>query len=161
MKKILATLLVVIIAYTANAQTEKSTYLLGGSLQFASTSYTGSGSSSTFNFSPNVGYFFMKNYAVGGQFDLATGGGSTSWALGPYIRGYFTDNKNGKPFAQAGIGFGGASGGGNTSVTFHLRGGYAAFLNKNIALEFAANFQTMKGATVFGLGAGFQIHFAK
>ncbi|MBX2930716.1 MAG: outer membrane beta-barrel protein [Chitinophagaceae bacterium] len=162
MKKVFITAIIAVISITANAQTEKSTFLLGGGLSFTSTSFTGGGgSTSVFTLNPNVGYFFMKNYAIGGQLLLNSGGGNTAWSLGPLIRGYFTDNTKGKPFAQAGIGFGGASGGGNTSITFQLMGGYALFLNKSIAAEFTGNFQTVKGATIFGFGAGFQIHFAK
>jgi len=164
MKKLLITAFITVIAFTVNAQTEKSTLLLGGDLTFSSASNGGGGgSTSTFSLSPSMGYFFMKNFAVGGMFNLTSTSGYTDWSIGPIIRGYFTDNTNGKPFAQAGLGFGGVTSGGNSSnsVMFQLKAGYALFLNKSIAVEFAGNLLTKKGQTVFGFGAGFQIHFAR
>ncbi len=153
-------IMLVVVAYAAQSQTEKSTWLLGGNVSFTSQSASGGGSSSTFNLSPNAGYFFKNNYAVGGMVDLISGGGATSWTIAPYIRGYFGKQTSGKPFAQVGLGFGGVSGGGSNTA-FIARGGYALFLNKNTAIEFAANFTAQTGVTLFGLGAGFQIHFKK
>lgn len=162
MKKLLFSLaLVAGLGFVANAQTEKSTLLLGGGVGFSSTSISGGGSQSVFTLSPNVGYFFTDNFAAGAQFTLASSSGTTIWSLAPFVRGYFTDNAKGKPFAQVGVGFGGVSGGGGTSTSFLGKAGYALFLNKSVALELAADLQTQTGATVFGVGAGFQIHFGK
>lgn len=160
MKNLFAVLILVLFSFASKAQTEKSTWLLGGNVGFTSQSVSGGGSASVFNLSPNAGYFFKNNYAVGGMVDLTSGGGATSWSIAPFIKGYFGKQTTGKPFAQVGLGFGGASGGGSTTA-FMARGGYALFLNKNIAAEFAANFTAQSGVTIFGLGAGFQIHFKK
>ncbi len=160
MRKIfIVALFVVIGSITANAQTEKATWLLGGDVSISVNSPKGGGSNTIFSLSPNAGYFFMKNYAVGGMFNLTTGGGQTFWTLAPFIKGYFSDNAKGKPFAQVGLGVGGAGGG--TTTSFVARGGYAMFLNKSIALEMGAQLSLQTGLTQFGVGAGFQIHFKK
>lgn len=160
MKKVLfAAIAFVGLAISANAQTEKSTWLLGGNIGFTSQSVSGGGSTSVFNFSPNAGYFFSNNFAAGGMVDVITGSGTTVWSIAPFVRGYFGENKTGKPFAQVGVGFAGASGGGSSSTAFLAKGGYAVFLNKSVALELAANFSSQTGFSTFGLGAGFQIHF--
>jgi outer membrane protein len=159
MKKIYMLALLVVLGLTTNAQTEKKTWLLGGSVSFSANSYKGGGSNTTFSLSPDAGYFFAKNLAAGGMFNLTTGGGQTSWMLAPFVRSYFTDNKKGKPFAQVGLGVGGAGNG--TTTSFEAKGGYAMFLNKSIALEMGAMLRLQTGVTQFAFGAGFQIHFAK
>ncbi len=162
MKKLIMLCLLASLGFAANAQTEKSTFMLGGGTSFSSTSISGAGSTSVFTLNPNVGYFFTDNYAAGLNFALTSiGGGGSAWALAPYLRGYFTDNTSGKPFAQVGVGFGGSSGVSGTSTAFQAKGGYALFLNKSIALELAAELQTQTGVTIFGVGAGLQIHFSK
>ena len=161
MRKIFAIFLVTVISLTVNAQTEKSTLLLGGGVGFSSTSFSGGGSSSVFSLSPNIGYFFAENFAVGGMLDFQSGNGYNAWSIAPFVKGYFGKDTKGKPFAQLGVGFGGGSGGGSTSTALQVRGGYALFLNKSIALEIAANFSTQTGYSVFGVGAGFQIHLGK
>lgn len=159
MKKIYIVALLVVLGLTTNAQTEKKTWLLGGNVALSINSPKGGGSNTVFSLSPDAGYFFMKNYAIGGMFNLSTGGGQTSWMLAPFIRGYFSDNKTGKPFAQVGLGVGGAGGG--TTTSFVAKGGYAMFLNKSIALEMGGQLTLQTGLTQFAFGAGFQIHFAK
>ena len=158
-KKLLLPLaLVVGLGLVANAQTEKSTLLLGGGVGFSSVS---GGGGSIFSLSPSIGYFFTENYAAGAQLELISGGGTTIWSLAPFVRGYFTDNDKAKPFAQVGVGFGGVSGGGGTSTSFVGKAGYAIFLNKSVALELGANFTSVTGGSMFGAGAGLQIHFGK
>lgn len=139
---------------TASAQTEKKTLMLGGSLSFQS-----SEGSSVFIANPNIGYFLDDNVALGAELNLVTNEGSTFWGIGPYLRGYFGKSDNGKFFLQAGINF--AGGEGESATAFSGKGGYAVFLNSSIALEIATNIITQEGATIWGLGAGFQIHFRR
>jgi hypothetical protein len=134
-----------------SAQTEKGRVMVGGELLLL-----GRSGNTTFSASPNVGYFFMDNVAGGAEFNLITGGGYTNWGVGPYVRAYFAGNPTGKLFAQAGLSLAGSSGS-NTSTGFSGRVGYASFLTKNVALEVAARILT-GGGTIYGLGAGFQIH---
>jgi hypothetical protein len=142
------------LSFSALAQTEKKTLMLGGSIAFQS-----SEGSSVFIANPNIGYFLGDNVAVGAELNLITSEGTTFWGVGPYLRGYFGKSTNGKFFLQAGFSFAGGEGDSNTA--FSGKAGYALFLNKSIALEMAANILTQEGATLFGLGAGFQIHFKR
>lgn len=78
--------------------------------------------------------------------------------VGPYVRGYFGGSDRGKLFAQLGVEIAGISGIGGSNTAFTPRAGYAVFLNRSIALEVAARLITGQGSTIFGAGAGFQIH---
>lgn len=145
--------------FSASAQTDKSTLLLGGALSFQSS--TGS---SIFVASPNVGVFIKKNIAIGAQFDLITTNSLTSWSIGPYVRGYFAGTEKGSFFGQGGISVGGSSVGStssDTDVRFLVKGGYAVFLNKTAALEFSAGYNAGKGTDFFLMGVGLQIHLKK
>jgi len=152
MKKLLLVLTVAFITSQVGAQTEKGNVMVGGEVLLLARS-----GNTTFTASPNIGYFFMDNVAGGAEFDIITGGGSTNWGIGPYLRAYFAGNPTGKMFAQAGIDLNGATGS-KTSAGFAGRLGYATFLNRNVALEFAGRVITSTGSTLFGVGAGFQIH---
>jgi outer membrane protein len=68
MKKIL-TLLLLFLSSLAVAQTQKGSFMIGGSgtMSFNKNDWDGSGNSknTTLNLSPDVGYFLTKNLAVG------------------------------------------------------------------------------------------------
>lgn len=155
-KIILTAILICIVSVAAQAQTEKGNVMIGGGLQFQTSEGT-----SLFTADPNIGFFLANNFAAGAQITLISTSGNTVWGIGPYARYYFKGQPKGKFFAQAGVSFAGASGGGtssSTSTAFQAKLGYAVFLNKNVALELATNLMTGEGTSVFGLGAGFQIH---
>lgn len=154
MKKLLLIPFVALLTIGVNAQTEKGNVMVGGEVLLLARS-----GNTTFTASPNIGYFFIDNFAGGGEFNLITGGGYTNWGFGPYLRAYFAGNPTGKLFAQAGLALAGSSGS-KTSTGFSGRFGYATFLNRNVALELAARILT-GGGTIYGLGAGFQIHLGK
>lgn len=156
MKKLMLLIAFAAVTAIANAQTEKGTWMVGGSLQFQAAEGT-----SIFAADPNLGYFFANNFAGGAQLNLISSEGTTIWGFGPYLRYYITGSNKGKLFGQAGVGFSGVSDGGGSSTAFNGKLGYAAFLNKNVALEFAGNVMAGEGTTVFGLGIGFQIHLKK
>ncbi|HEX6915940.1 MAG TPA: hypothetical protein VF145_11905 [Chitinophagaceae bacterium] len=153
MKKLLFACVLLMAATAVKAQTEKGNVMIGGSIQFQS-----SEGSTIFMADPNVGFFFANNFAAGAQLTLISGEGTTIWGIGPYVRGYFGKSMKGKVFAQAGASFAGISDGGGSTSAFQGKLGYAYFLNKNVAMEFAANFMAGEGSTVFGMGIGFQIH---
>ncbi|MDQ6813692.1 MAG: hypothetical protein M3040_08150 [Bacteroidota bacterium] len=152
MKKLLLIAIVAFLTTTQlSAQTEKGKVMVGGEVLLL-----GRSGNTTFTATPNIGYFFMNNVAGGAEFNLITGGGYTNWGIGPYLRAYFGGTPTGKLFAQAGIAFAGSTGS-SSSTGFSGRVGYASFLTKNVALEVAARVIT-GGGTIYGLGAGFQIH---
>lgn len=157
MRKILFVTAFTIAGITAaHAQTEKGNFLLGGGLSFQA-----SGGNSVFTANPNVGIFVANNIAVGAQFVLLTADGYAAWAFGPFAKGYFAGSDKGKFYGQGSINVGGADGA-DVQLGAGLGAGYAVFLNRSIALEFGVNYsKTGESAGIFGLGAGFQIHFRK
>ncbi len=139
-----------------SAQTEKGTYLLGGGASFQT-----SDGNSAFTLSPNVGYFFINNFAAGLRLSVYATDGYHAYTVGPFARYYFGTSTSGKFFGQAGINVGGAK---NTDseVGVGVGVGYALFLNKSIALETAAYYdKTGHSKGLFTLGVGFQIHLRK
>lgn len=157
MKKFFLAVVLVIIGITAvQGQTEKGTWLLGGNISFQA-----SEGSTLFTATPNIGIFVANNIAVGGQVTLLASDGYTAWAIGPFVRGYFAGSEKGKFFGQLGLNVGGAEGS-DTEIGFGIGAGYALFLNRSIAIELGANYnKTGDNNGIFGLGAGFQIHFKK
>ena len=137
------------------AQTEKGTFLLGGSASFQATD-----GSSIFLFNVNPGVFIGKNFAVGLQANIVSSDGSSQWAIGPFARYYFGGNEKGKLFGQGALNIGDGDGP-DISLGGSLTGGYAFFLNQSIALEFAASYYRIDDSGLFVIGASFQIHFKK
>lgn len=150
-KRIIAIIACVITSFAANAQTEKSTILAGGSLALQATS-----GSTVFQASPNLGIFVANKIAIGAEFNLLTTSSFTSWSIGPYGRVYFAGDSKGSFFGQLGVAIGGS--GGTTDARFLGKAGYALFLNKSTALEFSAGYNAGKGPDYFLMGVGFQIH---
>lgn len=155
-KLILVTTFFIIGFLSADAQTEKGTLLLGGNVSFQT-----AGGSSAFTATPSFGVFAWKDVALGVQLIIQSLDGYTQWAFGPFAKGYFAGSDKGKFFGQVGINIGGGEGVG-TDLGFGLGAGYAIFLNKSIAIELGANYvRTGDADGLFGIGAGFQIHFKK
>jgi hypothetical protein len=160
-KLLLITLIAFVTTSDLRAQTEKGNVMVGGEVLLLAQS-----GNTTFSASPNIGYFFLNDFAGGAELNLITGGGYTNWGIGPYLRGYFAGNPTGKLFAQLGLALTGSSYGSGTSQSsagLSGRLGYAAFLNKHVALEFAGRILTggKNVKAIYGLGAGFQIHLGK
>ena len=158
MKKLFLSLITLtLISIGANAQTEKGTALLGGSIGLQTSSgYT------VFTLNPNLGIFVVNNVAVGAEVDVTTTSGFTTWAIGPYLKPYFGKTTNGKFFAKGSFLVGGATGE-DTQVGVGIGAGYAIFLNRSIAIELLAQYQKFGNGTdgVFGINIGFQIHLKK
>jgi len=146
----------VCITTSISAQTSSGSMMLGGGLNFSSTSFqNGSSGGSGVTFSPGFGYFISDNLAVGTSLTLSssrTGTGankstSSSFGLGPFVRYYiFTSNESFGFFGQGQISF--ASGktdpavGGITksnSFAISIFPGAAYFFNEHWALELAIN----------------------
>ncbi len=165
MKKLILSLAIIVIAsLSATAQTEKGSWLIGGSASFSSS--TGS---TSLSIEPKAGYFFSNNWAAGLGLNFtsqSSDGFSTTAIIGaPFIRYYFLPlGDNVKLFGNGLIGIGNISGGGSSSfTTWQLSAGPAVFLNKHTALEFAlaygGNKYSGSGAiNTFAFLVGFQIH---
>lgn len=136
--------------------TAKGTWLLGGNASFESTD-----GSSTWELSPDLGYFIKDNLAIGGRAAIGDAGFGTYYAFTAFIKPYFGQSDMGKFFIEPNVGFAGADGA-DTELTYGGRAGYALFLNRSIALELGVGYQkTGDFPSIFGALVGFQIHFKK
>lgn len=171
MKKVVLFFAVVIAAVSANAQTGKGTWMLGGSAGFSSGKYSGGSSTTNVNISPNAGYFFADNFAAGALLSFASmsnGGTQTNFGIAPFARYYFLPlGEHAKLFGQAAFGFGSEKSpntSSQSSTMWEIKAGPAFFLNENIALETTLYYNSDKvkstpAYNTFGLSVGFQIHF--
>jgi hypothetical protein len=165
MKKTVLTILALSLLSPAFAQFTKGRMLAGGSIGFSSIndkSSTGSttstvGTTTSFTFSPNFGYFIIDRVAVGGNMAYTTskdnGNNGTSdkassFVLSPLAR-YYLDHRI---FVQGTFGFGSGKDV-STSPTlssttrygigqWSLGVGYAYFLNDHVAIEPIIKYQS-------------------
>lgn len=155
------------------AQTEKYSWLAGGSASFNSIKPAGYNSSATMiSITPSAGYFIIKNLAVGAQAQFQSVSESYStFSAAPFVRYYFLPiGTNASLFANGSFGYGTfkfAGGSSNSFTLWQLAAGPEFFLNKNIGLEFSLAYgSTTSGSIttinkILGLNIGFQIHFNK
>ena len=186
MKKIFFVFILFTAVLNGFSQTEKGSVLLGGNIDFTSTTtsqdgmYGGHSSSTLFTLNPMIGIFPVNNFAIILSTDYATGsysynGSSTSGhtlLIGPLLRYYIPASQSVKFFGGAGVEFG--SGDGETTTVYQLQAGPAFFINRNLALEFNINYQTatvkspgdiVSPATMkqsqFGIAIGFMVYLGK
>lgn len=174
MKKVFIAAFLLMSSSAIFAQVNKGQWLVGGNTAFTS-SKQGDMKQTSFNLSPNAGYFFMNNFAGGLRVNLATSkvkgdDASTSMmSVAPFLRYYFLPAaKKVNVFADAEYGFGSAKYGASASINeFRIAAGPAVFLSPNTALEFALFYQSLGGdyyedggnrVGTIGLNIGFQIH---
>ncbi|MBI3717723.1 MAG: outer membrane beta-barrel protein [Sphingobacteriales bacterium] len=172
MKKLLiapALLLLSVISFKANAQTEKGDWMVGGQMAFNTTS-----GNSSFVLAPSAGYFFAKNFAGGSELTLSFGklgdAKSSAIGLGPFLRYYFElKEPQFKPFIHTSFSFLSETNKfagektTNTARNFFLGAGGAYFINQNVALEAMMGYNNTKvenenSAGGFLFRVGFQIH---
>ncbi|MGB3077912.1 MAG: hypothetical protein WBB31_02450 [Saprospiraceae bacterium] len=171
-KSIIAIFALVCITQAISAQTVGSgAWMLGGSAGFSSTKVKGADASTTLiNITPNVGYFFANNLAVGARVNFlsssSNGNSNSNFGYGPFARLYVTD----PIFIQAGIDFEAATldfnsiFAGDGSTTIHAAVGYSLFLNNSVAIEPSVYINIYNGGddnfdsdyTRFGLNIGVQ-----
>ena len=116
MKKVILSLVAVVaLAFGANAQTDKGSMFIGGSLGFSSDKEAAPNAESltTFNIAPRFGYFVADNIAIGlgVGFDsrkpaVANAESATSFFINPFARYYVpTAGENFKFFAELGVNY--------------------------------------------------------
>jgi hypothetical protein len=186
MKKLLFISLTVLTFSSAFAQFEKGRILAGGSVSFAATTNktktdnatTTNSKTTSFDFGPRAGYFFIDHLAAGLSLDLSTsstkqeGSGdkdaSTTFLISPFIRYYLEPGI----FFQGQYGIGpetdknkDRSGTVTTKYTassWSLGAGYAYFLNSNVAVEpfigYGARSRKLKDSDVKGVNSGLFIN---
>jgi hypothetical protein len=158
-------------AILTHAQISKGSWMVGGTAAYSST-MEGDIHNTILDVSPRVGYFLMKNLAVGVNVafnQTSDDGESYSTVIaGPYARYYFlANNEKVKLFANANAFLGTEDEGkGSSNLTgFGVAAGANYFLNKFIALEASlgyystqAKIESVKDNTI-GLNFGFQLFF--
>jgi len=159
MKKLIITSIVVLTCFSAFAQFEKGRILAGGNVGFSTHKYKSkssnttvtTGKSTSFNFSPKVGYFFINNLAAGLGVDLSSSTykseGSdekdtyTGFGITPFVRYYlkpgiyFQGDFGVGPYKHKNVDGNVTTTSKYTSSRWSLGAGYAYFLNSNVAIE--------------------------
>jgi len=182
MKKHLIAFAIIVSSYGASAQINKGQVMVGGNLSFNSSKYGDVDESkiTTFQFNPNIGYFFIDNLAGGLRLSFSSikeEGEEDAYSellAAPFVRYYWlpaTQKVN--VFADASYGFGSVGTDDKTSFNqWSVMVGPAIFLTPNTALEFSVGY-TSKGGDAYtfttldgdekrynniGINVGFQIH---
>ena len=92
MQKTFLSLLFTLAITTGFSQTEKKTWMLGGSASYSSTQ-EGSIHNSILDISPRIGFFIMKNLSVGAALNINTtvddGTNTSVFSFSPFARYYF------------------------------------------------------------------------
>jgi Outer membrane protein beta-barrel domain len=156
------------VAVSAEAQTSKEDWMVGGNFALNTSSNT------TVTLTPGVGYFVINNLVVGGalqfQYSKISNNKETSFGVGPYARYYFLKN-NLKPFLMTEYLFTsnrrevGAISSTVNGGDFFLGGGLAAFVNEHVAIETIAGYINSKKSGTDSDGGlairiGFQIYLS-
>jgi hypothetical protein len=175
MKKIFVVAVATILMQTGFAQINKGQWLVGGNAGFSSSKW-GDFKTTTFQFAPNAGYFFINNLAGGLRVSVESAkvevasedAKSSSTTIAPFVRYYFLPAaQKVNVFADASYGFGSSKDEGSESQSvsgFSISAGPAIFLSPNTALEVTVGYNSMKFEDVddrrntFLFGVGFQVH---
>ena len=174
MKKINTLLVLLLMSLSVVAQTEKGRFLPGGNFSFSSSNANGY-KEKIVNANVSFGYFVQNNLAMGialgGSSDKLTGSGfedkTSSFLINPFFRYYFTQVEKAKMFAEFDLGVGNTTGDNTYTDDFtfwRFAAGPEFFLTKNVGLEFALFFGSLKyntatsGITQMGTQFGFRIH---
>src|SRR5215218_6219558 len=107
MKRILFFQLLLVLGFSAGAQTETGNFLLGGNLQLNTAK-----NNTEITFSLSIGYFFVDNFAAGANITMSyskVGESSdapktTVIGIGPFVR-YYTGTTTIRPFLQGDVDF--------------------------------------------------------
>lgn len=171
MKKILLAICLFVWVGSLTAQVQKNDWLMGGSTKFSSNKTAGI-KTTMFEFSPNAGYFFVNNFAVGLRAGISSvkleGTDAVSSSLfSPFLRYYLLPVANKVNFMLDGsFGLGSTTAVGKTVAQngFGFAAGPAIFLNKHTAFEFTLGYNSIKikddpdRSNTFTVGVGFQVH---
>lgn len=181
MKKSLLVALLTLTVSATYAQIYQGQWMVGGNAAFSSAKYGDvSGTKvTTFNISPDVGYFFINNFAGGIRLSFTSeklenaGDASTNFVAGPFLRYYFLPAaQKVNIFLDGSYGFGSAGESSKQGYNqFEFMAGPAIFLSPNVALEIALDYLSQGGDAFkssfnnvdkrynsFGAKVGFQIH---
>jgi len=178
MKKVLFSLALVVAGSAAFAQTEKGKWTVGASSNsMFTTTKTADADDNTrvtsFNITPDAGYFFIDNLAAGLRANLTTSkvkgadDGTTTFVVAPFARYYFLPTaKKVNVFADAHYGFGSRKVGdadGQGLNEFQIQAGPAIWLNERVALDATVSYLSTGGENIdnrtntIGVNFGFRL----
>ena len=176
-KTIFASLLAIATsAVFAQANINKGDWMLGGNASFSSQKYKGyEGSTTSFELTPDAGYFFIDQLAGGLSFAYASSKSTgedalSAYAIAPFVRYYFlpaTQKVN--VFAQGAYLFGSVPVLDESVNTegYAFSAGPSVFLSPSTALEVSLSYSSLGGdaylgtrSNTLGIQVGFQIHLA-
>jgi hypothetical protein len=178
MKKIFMVAVATILFQAGFSQVNQGNWLVGGNAGFSSSKY-GELKTSTVEFSPNAGYFFIDNFAGGLRLDIQSvkqkmgsmDQKASSTSIAPFVRYYFLPaSQKVNVFADASYGFGSmkADEGERVSISgYSIMAGPAIFLSPNTAFEVTVGYGSTKvedddeRTNTFQFGLGFQIHLGR
>lgn len=176
MKKVFFAACLLISTQVVFAQINRGQFLVGGNAGFESGKFGDVDASkyTSFELSPDAGYFFIDNLAGGLRLNLESTkfkdaeDATSSVLIAPFVRYYFLPvAQKVNIFADASYGFGSMKDGQSESFNqYSFMAGPAIFLTPNTALEFALQFRSAGGDAFggedrqnnFGINVGFQIH---
>ena len=127
MKRVLIAASLLFATHGLFAQVNKGQWLVGGNAGFETSKFGDDDSNkyTSFQLSPNAGYFFIDNFAAGLRLDLNStkfkdeDDASTSFVLAPFARYYFLPAaEKVNVFADASYGFGSMKNGSSESFNF-------------------------------------------
>lgn len=178
MKKIFMVAVATILIQAGFAQVNQGQWLAGGNASFSSAKY-GEVKTTSFEFAPNAGYFFIDNFAGGIRFNIQSvkekfgtmEEKASSTSIAPFVRYYFLPaSQKVNVFADASYGFGSMKFDEGESVNingYSIMAGPAIFLSPNTALEVTLGYGSTKmeeddeRTNTFKFGVGFQIHLGR
>ncbi|MBR5688535.1 MAG: porin family protein [Prevotella sp.] len=131
MKKLFLTMVVAVMAISANAQV-----YVGGGFGVASTSVDGSDDVTTYKFVPEVGYAFNKEWAAGVAFGWeGADKGAKTVSVNPYVRWTFVSNNRVSAFVDGGVEYAHLYGNGadTDAFSFGLKPGVAVNLTNHLS----------------------------
>jgi hypothetical protein len=161
-------------APVADDAISKGNWMVGGSV--ASTGFNFSTDTYNLDINPKAGFFIGENFVLGTELILGLtaydGGTNFQYGITPFARYFFTQGggPSGRIFQEFAFGFAGSSIKDNNddsplSLLIGMRGGYAHFIARNVALEGILGYTYTKadigsstGGGGLGISLGFQIY---
>lgn len=155
MTKYLFFTLALCLSITTYAQLEKNTWMLGGQINFTSEEINNDDMLYSFEFQPNVGYFFIDKLSTGLEFNFratSTDSGNNdvfwrSYIVSPFARYYLLKQESPiNLFAQVNGSVGFSNLGNHSSSKsygYGLKAGTVFFLNNIVGIEFSVNYSSL------------------
>ena len=148
----------VALSLSATAQTEKGSWMVGGTFSNLNVGFQNSTTNFSLNVNPIGLWFVADNVGIGGQARLGiisgTGSSTFTFGIAPTIRYYFSQMGSSRIFGEAAVDFGGNSSSGKTETAtgLALGVGYNYWFNQHVALELGLRYANKQVYNAPGTG---------